>query len=48
MEKEKLIALLVELTEQANELKDLGNSNEKAEGTGMLRVIEEVNNLMEK
>ena len=48
MEKEKLIALLVELTEQANELKDLGNSNEKAEGTSMLRVIEEVNNLMEK
>jgi len=34
--------LFKDLTEQANELVEFGNSREKAEGKGMLRVIKEL------
>jgi len=34
--------LIKDLTEQANELVEFGNSNEKAQGKGMLRVISEL------
>ena len=35
------------MKEQAEELIDLGNSREQAEGFGMMRVIEAVNHLIE-
>ena len=35
------------MKEQANELINFGNSKEKAEGFGMMRVIEAVNHLIE-
>jgi|14_taG_2_1085336.scaffolds.fasta_scaffold33441_2 hypothetical protein len=35
------------MIEQAQELIDLGNSTEKAEGLGMMRVIEAVDKLIE-
>jgi hypothetical protein len=36
------------MKEQAQELLDLGNSKEKAEGYGMMRVIELVEHILEK
>ena len=38
--------LLKELTEQANELINYGNSREKAEGYGMQEVINDIKNLI--
>jgi hypothetical protein len=40
-----LTELLNELSEQANELIEYGNSTEKSKGKGMLEVINEINNL---
>ena len=37
----------ITMKEQAEELIDLGNSREQAEGFGMMRVIEAVNHLIE-
>jgi hypothetical protein len=42
MKNQSLSNLLAELEEEAQELIDFGNSNEKAEGYGMMKVIEEV------
>jgi len=42
MKNQNLSRLLNELKEQAQELIELGNSNEKAEGYGMMKVIESV------
>jgi hypothetical protein len=39
-----LTQLLNELSEQANELIEYGNSTEKSKGKGMLQVISEINN----
>jgi hypothetical protein len=42
MKNQNLSDLLTELEEAAQELIDFGSSNEKAEGYGMMRVIEEI------
>jgi hypothetical protein len=42
MKNQNLSKLLAELEEAAQELIDFGNSNEKAEGYGMMKVIESI------
>ena len=39
---------IIELKEQAEELINCGNSREKAEGYGMMKVIDEIENLLPK